>query len=29
MRREYFSASISEFKNKKTNEILGELVHNN
>lgn len=29
MRREYFSASISEFKIKKTNEILGELVHNN
>ena len=29
MRREYFSASISEFKNKETNEILGELVHNN
>jgi hypothetical protein len=29
MRREYFSASISEFIDINTNEILGELVHNN
>ncbi len=29
MKREYFSARISDFINKNTNEILGEITHNN